>query len=103
MSQMTLEEALEQVQQHANDDWYDAALRFLYDLCLSREAITSDDLWKQLECTLYRTHEPRALGAVFREAAKEGWLRKTDRVINTTRPESHHRPIRVWESLLFTS
>ena len=55
---------------------------------------TTDEVW--LLCAS-KPPEPRALGAVMRDAAKAGLIRKTDRVQPSVRPECHRRPVAVWE------
>jgi hypothetical protein len=44
-------------------------------------------------------HEPRALGALMREAARNGLIEATDRVRPSERPQCHMNPKRVWRSL----
>lgn len=47
-----------------------------------------------------RTHEPRALGALMREAARAGDIEATDAWALSERVACHRRPLRVWRSLL---
>ena len=55
---------------------------------------TTDQVWNLCNC---KPPEPRALGGLMREAAAKGMIRKTDRVVPSSRPECHRRPVAVWE------
>ena len=102
--QATLAEALttasiEQVREHADADWLHEARVVLVKVCATHTTFTTDDLWAK---GLPMPREPRALGAIMREAAKAGVCVATDTYARSTRPECHTRPIRVWRSLLTT-
>lgn len=99
----SLEQSLEQVKENANRLWYDAALRIVYDLCGSREEFNTDHVHRELAKTMHTTQEPRALGAVMREAAKNGWCTASGMFVKSVRPECHSRPIPVWQSEIFAS
>lgn len=58
---------------------------------------TTDDVWAALdEIPEVATGEPRAMGAVMRQAAKLGWVRATSHYRKSTRVACHARPLRVW-------
>lgn len=97
--QMDLLEALTLVQEHANKEWFSAALKQVHWLCLSRKEFTTDDVHAVLDRMDVATHEKRALGAVMREAAKKGWCRGTSNYTPSIRKEAHKRPLMIWESL----
>lgn len=44
------------------------------------------------------THEPRAWGAVMRQAVKEGWIANTHRVRASEMVSNHRRPKAIWAS-----
>src|SRR5688500_12797206 len=98
--QMTLQDALVLVQEHANKDWYAAALKQVHWLCLSIKEFPTDDVHAVLDRMDVTTPEARAMGSVMTEAMKKGWCKATGQYKATVRPEAHRRPIRIWESLL---
>lgn len=98
-----LDKAIAEVSAHANPDWRAYALRVVEDLAYRYEELTTDAVWRVLDASNFTTHDPRALGSIMRHACKEGWIAPTDRVMKTSRPEAHRRPIAVWRSLLFSS
>ena len=92
--------ALEAVEDHANPAWKEHAETAIRFLARSRQTFTTDDVWEHLHQRGHEfPHEPRALGALMRNAAHAGLIVATDRVIPSQRPECHRRPIRVWRSL----
>jgi len=96
------DEAIAQVEANADREWKTAALNAVRWLAANRVEFTSDDVWRLLpHQSAATTHEPRALGAVMRKAARDGLVRKTDRVVNSTRVECHARPVAVWQSLIW--
>ena len=58
--------------------------------------ITTDEVWRQ---GVPSPPEPRALGPVMMAAAKAGYIERTDRTRQTTRPEAHASPKRIWKVL----
>ena len=85
---------------NANRDWKAAAAATVRDLARVKATFTADDVWAQLDALGFATREHRAMGAVMRAAAMDGWIVKTDRVVPTTRPCANRRPVAVWQSLL---
>lgn len=91
--------AIDRVEANVPDDWFDAAIWSLYELALARDELTADPLWVLLERKgKAPPHDPRAMGAVMRFGKSSGWIETTDRTVQSTRPENHARPIRVWKS-----
>ena len=84
----------------ANTDWKAAAVAAVQQLARSHSEFTADDVWAQLDVLGFTTREHRAMGAVMRSAALEGWITKTDRVTPTNRPSANRRPVAIWQSLL---
>ena len=87
------DEAIARVAANAPEGWIDSAVNAIRHLALTRTNINSDDIWP----LVVAPPEPRAMGAAFQEAARRGIIRKTDRVVASSRPECHRRPVAVWE------
>lgn len=92
--------ALKQVEANANQEWKVAALEIIQELSRQKygQAVTSDDVWLILsfEHPELKTHQPSAMGAIFRRAASLGYIYPTKEFVQSERPSSHARPIRVW-------
>ena len=99
-AQRLTDEAIDRVRVHANDEWMREVRAIVWRLARARGEFTTDAVWAQVDRLEATTHEPRAMGAVMRAAAKAGWVTPTDRVSNSARPECHCRPVRVWRSLV---
>jgi hypothetical protein len=92
------DEALARVEANADPEWKARTLDAIRWLCRTQREITTDDVWLYLrQHDIAAPHEPRALGAVMNQARNRGWIAATDRVINSSRPECHRRPVRVWQ------
>lgn len=94
-------EALVRVDDHASDEWKEAACAAVRALAAAFPTITTDDVWRTVERDGVTTHEPRAMGAVMTRMARERVIVSTDSTIESIRPENHRRPVRVWRSLVF--
>lgn len=94
--------AVDVVGENADDAWFSAALVVVREL--ARQSIgpisftfTTDEVWLALEENPdVGTREPRAMGAVMRAAAQQGWVRATSHYRKSVRVECHARPLRVW-------
>lgn len=87
---------IERVDAHADEKWKaaaDEAIRFAAGLGMP---FTSEDVWALL-AHLPAPHEPRAMGGAFKRAVKSKAIRATGSWRAGTRPESHGRPVMVWE------
>lgn len=82
---------------HANEAWMSQALDAIRMVARTQPALTSEDIH---ELVVAGTHEPRALGAVFRAAQREGWI-TAGPYVKSRRRESHCRPVRQWISQLY--
>lgn len=91
------EEALARVEASADPDWMEACLQIGRELADEMDAFTTDHIWERLPDDA-RTHEPRAMGAVMRSLSDLGVIERTDRTVNSHRPECHRRPVRLWRS-----
>lgn len=94
------DESMARVEQHADDVWKREALAAVVRVARERGRFTTDDVWQALDGVEAGTHEPRAMGAVMRQAARQGWVRATDGYVRSSRVACHARPLRVWESAL---
>jgi hypothetical protein len=47
------------------------------------------------------THDNRALGPIFKKAAKDGLIEKTNTTTKSNRCSRHCGDVRVWRSLVF--
>lgn len=104
MTQTSLIDALEQQTDRAvhyagafaEPEWYRAAEYALEVLIRRGNNFTTDELHKELQNYEVSTHEPRALGAIIRQASKNGLIRSTGQFKKSTRPECHRRPVSIW-------
>ena len=84
-------------------DWLLHAERGVRIIARRQEQLTSDDIWEwllKLELNL-EVHEPRAMGAVLRNAARDHIILPVNQWQESTRPIAHKRPVRIWKSLIF--
>lgn len=93
-------DGMERAWNHANTDWKAAATAIVRHLAETSTEFTADQVWAELDSLGFTTREHRAMGAVMRQAACEGWIVKTDRVVPTTRPCANRRPVAIWRSQL---
>ena len=94
-------EAIARVERNADPDWKARALDAIWGLAFLHPELTSDDVWRVLGEDDATTHEPRALGAMLKKAAGEGWITATDSYRPSARAACHARPVRVWRSLIY--
>lgn len=94
------EAGLRQVEDNANGEWLAIAIDAVRQIAVDQTELTSDAVWQYLE--LYwsniKTHNPSAMGAVMRIAARKGIITPTNQYVTSKRPSTHLRPIRVWKS-----
>lgn len=91
--------AIDRVEQGADPSWMDAALDALEETARREPLFSSDPVWVRLD-GVEPPEEPRAMGAVFREGRKRGWITPTKSIENSKRPQCHGRPVRIWKSLI---
>lgn len=91
--------AVSRSREHAHPDWWDEALRVLYEVARKLPRFTTDQLWPRLD-GIVATHERRAMGAVMREGHRRGWMRPVGQYERTERKVAHRNPKRVWQSLI---
>ena len=96
------EEAIDRVERNADEEWKRAAHLAVAAAAQRREQFTTDLVVEIMaERGNVSTHEPRAMGAVMRRAARLGVVAATDVYEQSRNPEAHKRPKRVWRSLVF--
>jgi hypothetical protein len=94
------DKAINAAERGAPITWVTPAEIAIAYLAKTREHFTTDDVWEHLHQRGHEfPHEPRAMGALMRNAARAGLITATDRVTPSQRPECHRRPIRIWRSL----
>lgn len=96
------EEAITQVEKNANEAWIEFMLGIHRLTAIHTPKFTSEDVRERYDEDRSEdkpvTHEPRAIGAVMRRAAKYGWCRPTDEYVRSR--YRHCAPLLVWESLI---
>ncbi len=91
-------EAIDRVERNADEQWKDEAYKCVRLARVYYAEFTTDTIWKMLENIGHTTHEPRAMGAIMRRAAKEGLIEPTGKYLKSRRPECHKRPVMLWRS-----
>jgi len=92
------DEALAKVSAATDTQWATEVWAIILDL--ATDTFTSDDIWQALEDRgLPTPREPRALGAILRQAATDNLIAATAEYRPSHRVACHARPIRVWRKL----
>lgn len=91
------DEAIQRAHDH-NPLWVSTAVGYILYLKIGGNPFTSDDVWARMEGVPPST-DPRAMGAAFRQAALDGWIKPTGRYVKSTRAACHGRMIREWISV----
>lgn len=98
--------AMDRVDTNAADDWKRQADDAIFSAATyasrrPERAFTTDLVWYMLkQHEAITPHEPRALGPRMDAAAARGWIERTEETRNSSRPECHSRPVRLWRSKL---
>ena len=93
------DEGIARAEAGADDEWKVVALETLHEYLQSHRTFFCDDLW--LETKLPRPREARALGPVILNAARRGWMVKSEDYRPST--ASNMTPKPVWISRIFRS
>lgn len=93
------EASIQQAHDHADAVWKSAAYAAIVEVARKFPEFTADHVWRHLGGTSTCTHNPSALGPLFRIAARNGVCRKSGRV-EYSKLEQRHREVTVWESLI---
>lgn len=96
------DEALDRVELNADERWILVARGILVQIATRNSRFTADDVAEKLLESVpeITTHEPRAMGAVFRWAHREKIAEPTPDYVPTRRAQGHKGPRRVWKSLI---
>lgn len=95
-----VDEAMRRVVAHAPEPWTAAAERAVKEVAMAMPYLTTDEVWAAMPPDR-STHENRAMGPIMTRAGRQGLIRATDEHRDSTRPEAHARPVRIWKSLMF--
>jgi len=99
------EKAIKRADEHADQEWKDAALEKVYQIARKQEILTADDLNDAIAGDKDMPagyHAPGATGPVMRRARKQGWIELCDGVhAESRRSAAHRRPQRVWRSKIY--
>ena len=92
-AQLDLLDALARVEQGSDPDWLDEAHRVLDNVISAGKPFISEHVMARI---LTPCREPRAMGALIRQASREGRIKPTGRYVTGERRTSHCRPQREW-------
>lgn len=99
-------DGMKRAEKHANPLWKAAAMRCIHQKAKEKKFFTTDDVHLLLDKEEAKTHNLSALGPMMKNAQKEGWIEKVERVggggkVRSKRVVSHgvYRP--VWRSLIY--
>lgn len=102
-AQIRIADGMQAADDHAAKWWKD-----VFDACVLAAAtkqpeIVSDDVLTELEALPHppQTHNLAAIGPAMIRAAAKGFIRRTDRVRRSLRPEKHGNRQNVWISNLY--
>lgn len=87
--------ALDQVDEHADQLWKDAAATAVRKLATLKAEFTADDVREAIPPE-FTTHDTRALGPIFLAAARAGTIVRTERTVPSR--YRHATQMRVWRS-----
>lgn len=92
-AQQKRDEAIARVARTTPPVWARRTREVVLRLARTGKPFTTDDVWKRVKAP----PEPRALGAVMRDLQRAGKIRPRLEWVQSSRPECHARPVRVWE------
>lgn len=91
-----IDAALEAVEANADLAWRTAALEAVRWCAYYLPDFTADEVWTRLaDVSTAWTHQPSALGPIFRAAAADGVIVKTGQLRRST-SSRRHRDLTVW-------
>jgi hypothetical protein len=91
------DKAMAAVERAADPHWQVQALNALRVTAEAKAEFISDDVWTV--SGLPKTRDDRALGPVFRDGIRKGWIEKTQLLRPSVRSHLSGKP--VWRSLLY--
>lgn len=84
--------ALAAVERGAPAGWLHLAGEAIREVAATGRPFTTDTIWDRVG----KPPEPRAMGAAIRAAMKAGLIEATGGYEQSSRPEAHARPVKVW-------
>lgn len=102
-AQAARDEALDQVDEHASDDFKAQAFHALEVVARQQHSLIVDDVWVALgaDSHVASTRDKRAMGAVMQRGARERLTAPTDTFRPSAQRQCHANPRRVWKSLVW--
>tara|TARA_B100000579_G_C22752570_1_gene814775 strand:- start:126 stop:500 length:375 start_codon:yes stop_codon:yes gene_type:complete len=97
------ENGMHRVDENANEEFRRVALKTILTYARNKPYITANDIWESLDLIGITTHDNRALGPLFKKAARNKWIEKTNQTMRSVRSTRHSGDVRVWRSLIFGS
>jgi hypothetical protein len=95
--------SMEQVDEHADERWKDAAYETVIEVAQAKATFTADDVQMNLDKKPVHTHELRALGPIMLKAVRAGYIVQDGTFTRSVQVQCHSMPRRVWRSLIYTS
>lgn len=89
--------AIARVGESASEAWKRRALEAVQVIARRQPELIANDIWELVE----KPEEPRATGAVMKQAQKRGWIAPTDRFRTVPSITRHAAPVRIWRSLIW--
>jgi hypothetical protein len=89
------EDGIRRADDHADEDWKEAAFRALSSYLRTHPTLFCDDLWEHIE----RPRESRALGPVILRAARERLMVRSGEYRKSVASNLSEKP--VWRSLVY--
>ena len=93
------EAAIATVEEH-NEPWVARAVKYVKQVALAQRFLTTDDVWPLIPSGDEELGHERAMGAVMRQAQREGYIQSTGRT-TPCHCGRHRMPIRTWESRIY--
>lgn len=92
--------AIDQVEAAADPRWMHTVYQIIVQLATAGGGFTTDQVWDVLDKSkILPPTEPRAMGAVFRQACADGLIVSTGEYRPSARPICHASPKRVWRKV----
>ena len=101
--QMRIEEGMQRAEDNADQRWKRVVYGAIVAVARKKPELTVDDVISEMETIpgAPTTHALDALGPMMRQAARDGVLKATDRVVRSWRPRKHGNRRNIWVSKYF--
>ena len=100
LSEQKRDQSIDLVEKGADSQWKKEVETAIQKIVRIRETFTTDDVWAAMPEGIRDDVEPRAMGAMMRNAAKSGLCVALSQWKPSVRVCCHRRPLRVWRSLV---